>query len=154
MEEYRLTPESYKKIKEELEYLKKEERKKIAERIKLAKSFGDLSENAEYAESLEAQRQLEKRISELEDILKRAVIVRPTKKSNLIDVGTTFEVENLISKKKFTFTLVGFGEADPLEGKISSESPMGKLFLGKKVGEKVEGEIAGKQVKFKIVKIL
>ena len=149
-----LTAEAYKKLKEELEYLRKVKRKEIAQRVQEAKELGDLSENAYYQKAKEDQAALESRIIELEEFLKRAVIIQP-KKTDRVEIGSIIEVENLSqsTSKKQVFTIVGSHEAQPLEGKISNESPLGKAFLGKKVGEIVDVETPKGKVQYKILKI-
>lgn len=108
-------------------------RSEIAEKIANARDYGDLSENAEYDAAREEQAMLETRIAELEDILKNADIIKPTK-SSTIRVGSTVHLQN---GKKVSYQVVGPVEADPLEGKISNESPIGAALMGKKVGDKV-----------------
>jgi len=149
-----LTAEAYKKLKEELEYLRKVKRKEIAQRVQEAKELGDLSENADYQKAKEDQAALESRIIELEEFLKRAVIIQP-KKTDRVEIGSIIEVENLSqsTSKKQVFTIVGSHEAQPLEGRISNESPLGKAFLGKKVGEIVDVETPKGKVQYKILKI-
>lgn len=149
-----LTAEAYKKLKEELEYLRKVKRKEIAQRVQEAKELGDLSENADYQKAKEDQAALESRIIELEEFLKRAVIIQP-KKTDRVEIGSIIEVENLSqsTSKKQVFTIVGSHEAQPLEGKISNESPLGKAFLGKKVGEIIDVETPKGKVQYKILKI-
>ncbi|HOQ15300.1 MAG TPA: transcription elongation factor GreA [Candidatus Paceibacterota bacterium] len=149
-----LTAEAYKKLKEELEYLRKVKRKEIAQRVQEAKELGDLSENADYQKAKEDQAALESRIIELEEFLKRAVIIQP-KKTDRVEIGSIIEVENLSqsTSKKQVFTIVGSHEAQPLEGKISNESPLGKAFLGKKVGEIADVETPKGKVQYKILKI-
>jgi len=149
-----LTAEAYKKLKEELEYLRKVKRKEIAQRVQEAKELGDLSENADYQKAKEDQAALESRIIELEEFLKRAVIIQP-KKTDRVEIGSIIEVENLSqsTSKKQVFTIVGSHEAQPLEGRISNESPLGKAFLGKKVGEIADVETPKGKVQYKILKI-
>lgn len=108
-------------------------RSDIAEKIANARDYGDLSENAEYDAAREEQAMLETRIAELEDILKNADIIKPTK-STTVKIGSTVALEN---GKKVTYQVVGPVEADPLEGKISNESPIGLALMGKKVGDEV-----------------
>ncbi|MGE4555038.1 MAG: transcription elongation factor GreA [Candidatus Paceibacterota bacterium] len=110
-----LTAEAYKKLKEELEYLRKVKRKEIAQRVQEAKELGDLSENADYQKAKEDQAALESRIIELEEFLKRAVIIQP-KKTDRVEIGSIIEVENLSqsTSKKQVFTIVGSHEAQPL----------------------------------------
>jgi transcription elongation factor GreA len=149
-----ITKETYEKLKKELERLKTEERKRIAEKIKTAKEFGDLSENAEYQSALEEQKKLELKILELENLLKTAKIVKKERKnSNKIEIGSEVEIVDLDSKKVLKFKIVGFGEANPLENKISQESPIGKALIGKTVNEIVEIQIGNTTKRFKIKKI-
>ena len=130
--QYHLTPEGKNELETELTELVAK-RSDIAEKIANARDYGDLSENAEYDAAREEQAMLETRISELEDILKNADIIKPTK-SSTIKIGSTVALEN---GKKVTYQVVGPVEADPLEGKISNESPIGLALMGKKVGDKV-----------------
>ena len=108
------------------------ERPAIAERIATARAFGDLSENQEYTDARAEQKTVENRIAEIEDTLKNAAIIK-TRKSDKVNIGSTVNIT--MSGKKFTYTVVGPVEANPLEGKISHESPIGKELLGRKVGE-------------------
>lgn len=130
--QYHLTVEGKKELETELTELIAK-RSEIAEKIANARDYGDLSENAEYDAAREEQAMLETRIAELEDILKNADIIKPTK-SSTVKVGSTVHLSN---GKKVTYKVVGPVEADPLEGKISNESPIGAALLGKKVGDKV-----------------
>lgn len=130
--QYHLTAEGKVELETELSELISN-RGGIAEKIANARDYGDLSENAEYDAAREEQASLETRIAELEDILKNADIIKPTK-SSTIKVGSTVHLEN---GKKVSYQVVGPVEADPLEGKISNESPIGAALIGKKVGEKV-----------------
>lgn len=129
---YHLTNEGKTELETELKELIAK-RSEIAEKIANARDYGDLSENAEYDAAREEQGILESRIVELEDILANADIIKPTKGST-IGVGSTVHLEN---GKKVVYQVVGPVEADPLEGKISNESPIGAALMGKKVGEKV-----------------
>lgn len=152
-----ISEETYKKLKEELEKLKKEGRRIIAEKIKIAKEFGDLSENAEYQTALEEQKSLEKRIFELENLLKNAKVIKSKKKNkeaSKIDIGSEIVLMDLSTRKKVTYKIVTFGEANPFENKISSESILGKALIGKKEGEVVEINLGGETKRFKIQKIL
>ncbi len=112
----------------------KNRRTEIAEKIANARDYGDLSENAEYDAAREEQAQLESRVAELEEILQNADIIKPAKSNGTVQVGSTVDLKN---GKKVTYQIVGPVEADPLEGKISNESPIGSALMGKKVGEKV-----------------
>lgn len=131
---YHLTDEGKKELERELDELKSQ-RGSIAEKIANARDYGDLSENAEYDAAREEQAQVESRIAELDEILKNADIIKPTKNNGTVQVGSTVELE--VDGKKATYTVVGPVEADPLEGKISNESPIGAALMGKKVGDKV-----------------
>jgi len=149
-----ITKETYEKLKQELERLKTEERKRIAEKIKIAKEFGDLSENAEYQSALEEQKKLELRILELENLLKTAKVIKKEKKtSDKVEIGSEVEIVDLNSKKILKFKIVGFGEANPLENKISQESPLGKSLIGKKVNDVIEIELGNTRKRFKIKNI-
>lgn len=150
-----ITPETYQKLKKELEELKTVKRKEIAQRIKEAKDLGDLSENASYQEAKEAQSKLETRILELESYLKTvSIIQKPKKNGQVVELGSTVEVISLSKpREKKTFTITGSLEANPLEGKISNESPLGQAFLKKKKGETVVVKTPKGEVKYKILKI-
>lgn len=130
--QYHLTIEGKTELEAELAELIAK-RSDIAEKIANARDYGDLSENAEYDAAREEQAMLESRVAELEEILKNADIIKPTK-SSTIHVGSTVHLEN---GKKVVYQVVGPVEADPLEGKISNESPIGAALMGKKVGDKV-----------------
>lgn len=150
-----ITPETYEKLKKELEELKTIKRREIAQRIKEAKDLGDLSENASYQEAKEAQSQLETRILELESYLRTASIIhRPKTNGQLVELGSTVLVVSLSRpREKKTFIITGSFEANPLEGKISNESPLGQAFLKKKKGEIVIVKTPKGEVKYKIVDI-
>ena len=135
MSEY-LSPEGLEKLKKELDYLKTGKRQEIAERLEHAKSLGDLSENAEYHEAKEEQSLMENQIAELEETIRNAVLIKKDQHTGKVEVGSTVRVKS--DRGEETYTIVGSEEAKPSEGKISNESPLGKSFLGKKVGEKVE----------------
>lgn len=151
---YYLTKENYEKIKKELEELKEVKLKEAREMVKRALEFGDISENSEYDAAISHKANIEERIRELENILENAVIINLKSKDSVIVPGVKFEAVNLETKKKYVFTLVTYGEADPINFKISTESPLGKAFLRKRLGDVVETEVNGKIVKYKIAKIL
>ena len=136
-----LTNEGKKELEQELDELIKN-RPVIAEKIATARAFGDLSENEEYSSARNEQKMAESRILEIQDILKNAKIIRGGKKDKA-DLGATISLE--MNGRNVEYTLVGPTEANPLEGKISNESPIGKALLGKKAGE--EFEFNGKNVK-------
>ncbi len=136
-----LTPEGKKELEQELDSLIKS-RPAIAERIATARAFGDLSENEEYSSARNEQKIAESRILEIQDILKNSKLIRGGKKTK-IDLGATASLN--FDGRKVEYTLVGPTEANPLEGKISNESPIGKALLGRKPGESFE--FNGKKVK-------
>jgi transcription elongation factor GreA len=147
----KLTREMYEKLKKELEYLKTEGRMKVAERIRHAASFGDLSENFAYQQAKEEQGFLERRIAELESILNDAVIISEKTNKKVVDIGSVVTI--LFDDKEQKFQIVEPEEANPTEGKISFKSPLGQGIFGKKVGEEVIVETAGGKMKCKILKI-
>ena len=150
-----ITKEGLEKLKQELDYLKTTKRKEIAERLKQAIAFGDLSENAAYHEAKEAQAFMEGRILELEEIVRNAVIISNGKNKDAVNIGSTVALEMVAcdKKEKFKFTIVGMQEANPSEGKISNESPLGKALLGRKKDETVEVDTPTGKIKYKILKI-
>lgn len=150
MSEY-LSQQGLEKLKKELEALKTVERREIAARLEAAKALGDLSENAEYQEAKEAQSLNESQIGEMEEKLRNAVVIKKPTDLNMVQVGATIDVESDLGQE--TFTIVGSEEADPLQGKISNESPLGKAFLGKKAGEPIDIKTPGGILKYKILKI-
>ena len=151
MTHYYLTQERYDELKKELESLRDEKRKEIAEQLKRAKEYGDLSENAEYAEAREEQARVEARIGELDEMIKSAVIIKKSSGNVIVHVGSTAVVDR--DGKQTTYTIVGSDESNPSENKISNESPLGKALLGKKTGEEVMVETPTGSVKYKVVKI-
>ncbi len=147
-----VSAEGLEKLQRELEYLKTTKRKDIANRIASAKELGDLSENAEYSEAKEEQGLVEGRILELEDILRNVELVKKPKQSSTVVIGTTVDVVD-DSGNAHNFEIVGSNEADPSNGKISNESPIGSALLGNKVGETVEVTIPKGVVKYTVKKI-
>ena len=134
---YQLTPAGKLELEKELDELKSR-RGQIAQKIADARDYGDLSENAEYSEARNEQAQVESRIAEIEEILQNAsLITASNKKASAVGLGATVDLHHSETKKKVTYTIVGSVEADPLEGKISDESPIGQALMGKKVGDKV-----------------
>lgn len=148
-----ITEQGLDKLKAELDNLKNVERVNIAERIQEAKELGDLSENAEYSAAKEEQAFLEMRIQELENVIKNASIISRTSASNgFIQVGSSVVFQDESGAKK-EYQIVGSHEADPLNGKISNESPIGRAFLGKQTGETVEFQAPKGLVRFKILAV-
>lgn len=147
-----ITPEGYNKLQEELKFLSVQKRKEIADRIERAKELGDLSENAEYIEAKDAQALNEGRILELSNTLKNVTVVESLVQGRgKIDLGS--KIRARANNKEKNFELVSFNEADPLNGKISNESPLGLAFLGKKKGEEALVQTPRGVVKYKIIDV-
>lgn len=147
-----LTTEGKKKIEVELAELINVRRPSIIEKIEQAKEMGDLSENAEYHDAKDQQGMMEARILEIQEILKKAIIREQSVSSGLIEIGNTFVIKDEDGRKR-ELTLVGFNEADPANGRISNDSPMGRAFIKKKVGETVEVEAPRGSIIYKILEI-
>ncbi len=147
-----ITAEGLAKLKQELARLK-QARKDIAARIQDAKELGDLSENAEYAEAKNVQAFNEGRIIEIENILKNAELIDNSKTDGYIKIGSQVTVFEEDKKKQQTFTIVGSSEANPANGSISNESPLGQAFIGHKVGENIEVQVPKGIVRYKIVAV-
>ena len=153
-QEIKMSAAGLKAMQEELEYLKTVRRKELAEEIKEARSHGDLSENSEYDEAKNEQGKLYSRIAELEEIIKHAVVVTgDSYAADEVSPGCRFIVKDLEEDEEEEYHFVGSQEADPMDGKISDESPFGKAMLGKKVGSIVEVEAPAGVIKYQIVKI-
>ena len=149
-----LTQEGYNKLEEELEYLKALKRKEVAERLKVAISFGDLSENAEYDEAKNEQAKLEEQILKLDEKLRKAVIIDESQIDlDIVMVGSIVKLYDFDFDEEIEYSIVGSAEADPFEGKISNESPVGKALLGARVGEVVEVQVPDGANKFKVLDI-
>ncbi len=149
-----VTDEGLRRLEKELEELKTVKRKEIAEKIKVALSFGDLSENSEYDEAKNEQAIIEGRIAEIEAQLKNVRVLDETELTNeTVHIGSTVRMKDTGSREEFTYRIVGSTESDPLEGKISDESPVGKAVSGHHVGEVVEVETPGGVMNLEIVEI-
>jgi transcription elongation factor GreA len=144
-----LTKEGVAELKKELSNLIAD-RKPVADAIKTAREFGDLAENAEYQSARQEQEKLEARISEIEHILLNVAIIGKPKGDSKVQIGSTVTLKNGVTMK---FQVVGTVEADPLNGKISDESPIGRALLGKKLGEKVEIVTPAETATYKVVQI-
>ena len=150
----KITDEGLKKLQEELETLKTEGRADIAEKIKVARGYGDLSENSEYDEAKNEQAKLEARIVEIEAMLKNVEIIEDIKgKAKTVVIGVKVKVIDEEFGEEEEYRVVGSTEANSREGKISDESPMGKALLGKKIGDEVTVEAPGGEFKVKILEI-
>jgi len=150
-----LTPEGYEKLKQEIEYLSTEKRREVADRIRVAREFGDIAENAEYDDAKNEQAMLEARIAGLEEKLRAAQVVSSKDLgTDIVRVGSVVHVKDEKSGKSVKYTIVGSAEAKPSDMKLSNESPVGKALLGHKRGEMVEVPVPrGPKRKLKITKI-
>lgn len=149
-----MTYEGIKKLEEELEYLKTVRRKEITEKIKVALGYGDLSENSEYDEAKNDQAFNEGRIIQLENMLKNAVVVDESEiPTDKVSVGSIVKVMDYEFDEEVEYAIVGSAEADPMNFKISNESPVGSTLLGKKVGDVVEVTVPSGVSKFEILEI-
>jgi transcription elongation factor GreA len=149
-----ITLEGLKKYQEELEYLKVTARNEVAEKIKIAREQGDLSENAEYDAAKDEQRDIEARIQEIENILKDVeVITKRDVKKDIVSIGSKVKVRDYEYKENVEFHIVGSSEVDSKAGKISNESPLGKALLGHKVDDIVYVEVNGNKSKYKILEL-
>lgn len=150
----KLTDDGLKKLEEELEYLKTEGRADIAEKIKVARGYGDLSENSEYDEAKNEQAKIEARIVEIEAMLKNVEIIEDVKgNAKSVMVGVKVKVLDEEYGDELEYRVVGSTEADPQNGKISDESPVGKALMGKKIGDEVIVEAPGGEFKLKVIGI-
>ncbi len=146
-----LTKERLEEFKTELEELKNKKRNEVAQRLKQAKEYGDLSENSEYAEAREEQANVETRIFEFEDLLKSAEIIKKTETNGIVQVGSVVTIKK--GEKTSVYTIVGMYEAKPEEGRISDESPLGKAFLKHKAGDKIPVTTPAGLMHYEILKI-
>lgn len=150
---YYLTPEGEKALREELRHLVEIKRPALAERLRKAIAQGDLSENADYKAAKEEQSFLEGRIQEIESMLRSAEIIEEAQSSDAVSLGSYVTVVEEGTKRPETFRIVGTAEADPLNGKVSHESPMGRKLLGHGVGDVVTVEAPGGTIAFQITDI-
>ncbi len=149
-----LTQEGYNKLEEELNYLKTEKRTEIAERIKIARGFGDLSENSEYDEAKSAQAENEEKIVELETKIRNAKVIDAKEiDTKIVQIGNTVKLLDVEFNDEIEYTIVGSTEVNLEEKKISNESPIGKALLGRKKGETVDVNAPDGVVQFKILAI-
>lgn len=146
-----ITQEGLEKLKKELEYLQTVRQKEITERLRRAIAHGDLSENFDYADAKEEQAMLQAKVAELEEKIREPKIVSRTSKSESVQIGSTVKVQS--EKREFLFTILTAEEANPLEGKISVESPLGEALLGKKKGAAVEVETPNGKVTYQILQV-
>lgn len=150
-----LTDEGLKKLEAELDELKTVKRKEIAEKIKVALSFGDLSENSEYDEAKNDQAMVEARIATIEAMLKNVKIIDESElSSENVHIGSKVKVYDSTFDETLTYQIVGSNEADPINGRISDESPVGRGLIGHRVGETIDVETPGGIEKYEILEIL
>ncbi len=154
MEEIFLTPIGYRKMGEELEYLRTVRRREVAERIRQAKEFGDLSENSEYEDAKNEQAFVEGRIRELEALLRNARVIVENGSNGTVEIGSRVRLRELGTGEEFEFQIVGSAEADPGQNRISHKSPVGQAVLGRRPGEVVEVQAPGGRAVYEIVRIL
>lgn len=151
---YPMTQAGKEKLEQELEQLKTVKRKEVVERIKIARSFGDLSENSEYDAAKDEQAFVEGRITTLENMIRNARIISEAElSSDAVSLGSSVTFVELPDGDEETYTIVGSAEADPFEGKISNDSPIAKSLLGHKVGEEVTVQTPGGEMNVKIIEI-
>lgn len=149
-----MTVDGKEKLEKELEFLKAEKRKEVVERIKIARSFGDLSENSEYDSAKEEQAFVEGRISTLEKMVRNSVMItEDDTNSSVVSLGKSVKIKELPEGDEEIYTIVGSAESDPHEGKISNDSPMAKSLLGKSVGDKVTVQTPGGEMKVELLEI-
>ncbi|HVM17698.1 MAG TPA: transcription elongation factor GreA [Gaiellaceae bacterium] len=154
MKEVILTAEGYEKLKEEIAYLSTEKRREVAERIRIAREFGDIAENAEYDDAKNEQAMLEHRIAQLEERLANARVIGADEVStDAVSVGSKVRLKDMDANQTVEYHIVGSAEANPAEQKLSNESPVGRAIMGKKKGEIVEVAAPRGSLKYKIMDI-
>src|SRR5471030_2534629 len=154
LKEVILTPEGYEKLKREIDLLRGDKRREVAERIRVAREFGDIAENAEYDDAKNEQAMLEHKIAQLEDrLLTVRVITKKEISKDSVSIGSRVRLRDVAAKQTFEYHIVGSAEANPAENKLSNESPVGKAIMGHKKGETVEVSAPRGSLKFKILEI-
>ena len=152
--EYKLTAERLAELEEELNWLKTVREKEVAELIKEARSFGDLSENSEYDEAKNEQSKLYGRIAEVENILAHAVVITESEHaSDLVGLGCTVKVQDLDLEEEERYEIVGSQEANPAQGRISDDSPFGRAMIGHRAGDVVDVEAPAGTIQFRIISV-
>ena len=155
MKEVLLTPEGYEKLTQDLEGLRTDKRREVADRIRVAREFGDIAENAEYDDAKNEQAMLEHKIAQLEErLLSARVIDTDDVDTSVVSVGSVVRLRDIDAKQTVEYHIVGSAEANPAEHRLSNESPVGKAIIGRKKGETVEVQTPrGTKIKFKIMEI-
>ena len=154
MKEVVLTKQGYENLKKEIDYLRGDKRREVAERIRVAREFGDIAENAEYDDAKNEQAMLEHKIAQLEErLLSARVITKKEISTDEVSVGSKVRLRDIGANKTFEYHIVGSAEANPAENKLSNESPVGKAIIGHKKGDVVEVSAPRGALKFKILEI-
>ena len=152
--EYPMTQEGFEKLEKDLEHLKTVKRPEVVEKIKVARSFGDLSENSEYDAAKDEQGFVEQEISKIEEMIRYAKIIEDSKDNTTVQIGKTVTFVELPKGDEEVYKIVGWAEADPFEGKISNESPIAQALIGAKIKDEVNVPLPnGNEMKVKITKI-
>jgi transcription elongation factor GreA len=154
LKEVILTADGYKKLQQEIDLLRNDKRREVAERIRIAREFGDIAENAEYDDAKNEQAMLEHKIAQLEErLLSARVITKKEISKDAVSVGSHVRLRDMQANKTFEYHIVGSAEANPAENKLSNESPVGKAIIGHKKGDVVEVSAPRGSLKFKILEI-
>ena len=154
MKDVILTPEGYERLTQEIEHLRQVKRREVAERIRTAREFGEIAENAEYDDAKNEQAMLEHKIAQLEDRLAAARIIDTGEiDTSVVSIGSVVRLRDVDAKETIEYFIVGSAEANPAEQKLSNESPVGKAIIGRKKGETVEVAAPRGSLKFKILDI-
>jgi transcription elongation factor GreA len=154
LKEVILTADGYKKLQQEIDVLRNDKRREVAERIRIAREFGDIAENAEYDDAKNEQAMLEHKIAQLEErLLSARVITKKEISKDAVSVGSHVRLRDMQANKTFEYHIVGSAEANPTENKLSNESPVGKAIIGHKKGDVVEVSAPRGSLKFKILEI-
>lgn len=148
-----LSPEGYRKLDEELEFLRSVRRRDVAERIKQARTFGDITENSEYEDAKNEQAFIEGRILTLEKILRNASILRDNGRPDKVSMGTSVLLADLENGGELQFTIVSSAEVDPSVNRISDASPVGKALLGKRPGDEVAVRVPAGTARYKVLRV-
>jgi len=154
LKEVILTADGYKKLQQEIDVLRNDKRREVAERIRVAREFGDIAENAEYDDAKNEQAMLEHKIAQLEErLLSARVITKKEISKDAVSVGAHVRLRDMQANKTFEYHIVGSAEANPAENKLSNESPVGKAIMGHKKGDVVEAPTPRGAKKFKIMEV-
>jgi transcription elongation factor GreA len=154
LKEVILTQDGYKKLQQEIDHLRTEKRREVAERIRVAREFGDIAENAEYDDAKNEQAMLEHKIAQLEErLLSARVITKKEISKDAVSVGSHVRLRDMQANKTFEYHIVGSAEANPAQNKLSNESPVGKAIIGHRKGDVVEVSAPRGSLKFKILEI-